>query len=225
MEVHDFGPLPTRDLVAAAIDRVPPRGQVNEQAAADEERMISIMQGHAPACPKLLRITSISFETLVSLGNYENAKFGAVCHVADGDDPVEAMGELSDWVNRQAGKPTRAEKAACKRLDELELLYLTLSNHISQAHYNHGECQRISRELLEIKADPAASLQLQPRIGSLESGLQLVKANLENAKVAIDLKTKEIQAAEQRPEILAARSLLKKPAPALPTIADDDIPY
>lgn len=31
MEVHDFAPLPTRDLVAAAIDRVPPRGQVHLQ--------------------------------------------------------------------------------------------------------------------------------------------------------------------------------------------------
>lgn len=202
----------------------------NEEAAADEERMIAILQGHAPTGSKL-RITQVTFGTPVGIGNYENERFGATAEVQAGQDPREVMGELIDWVSRRAGRPTRAEKAAANTLEKVDNLYGALRTAITSVKWSEKDISRLSQNLAAIRTDPAAESATNQRyIKDLEQTLASAQEALQKARATIDLKTNEIQAAERQPEIIAARSLLQRPMPMLPasgdeaTEADDDIP-
>lgn len=44
-------------------------------------------------------ITSVSYSRLVSTGDYENEKVGAVANVDDGQDAAVVLSELRAWVN------------------------------------------------------------------------------------------------------------------------------
>lgn len=202
----------------------------NEEAAADEERMIAILQGHAPTGSKL-RITQVTFGTLVGIGNYENERFSATAEVQAGQDPSEVMGELIDWVSRQACKPTRAEKAAGKLLQTLAGVRERLNHHISCAHYRNRETIRTSKELAEAEKDPAAaSPQTQAQIARMRADIAANQASLAEAVSTCAALTAEIEAAERRPDVVAARALLRIVPDEIPTLDlsltnTDDIPY
>lgn len=178
-----------------------------------------------------LRITQVTFGTLVSIGNYENERFSATAEVQAGQDPSEVMGELIDWVSRQACKPTRAEKAAGKLLKDIAGLHDRLNHYISCAHYRNRSAIRTSKELAEAEKDPAAaSPQTQSQIARMRADLAANQQSLTEAAATCAALTAEIEAAERRPDVVAARALLQI-APGKPPVLDlsltnvDDIPY
>lgn len=48
-----------------------------------------------------MKITSVSYSRLVSLGNYENEKVGGIAALDEQEDPVAAMEALRAWVLAQ----------------------------------------------------------------------------------------------------------------------------
>jgi len=61
--------------------------------------------------PRPLRITQVTIERVVNLGNYENTRFAATAPVDAGDDPAAVADALRAFVETQLGLKPRPAPA------------------------------------------------------------------------------------------------------------------
>jgi hypothetical protein len=92
-----------------------------------------------------LKITSVIYQRLWNLGNYENEKIGASAQVAEGQEPTEVLNDLKVWV----GKTGREYEDISEKVDQLRRRKRELGWSISGLK---RECEIYLNRLKEISA-------------------------------------------------------------------------
>lgn len=94
---------------------------------------------------KKLNITSVTYERLVNLGNFENERLSATVEISVNDSPEEAFEYLCQWVNEQLKSQERINRVEQKiqelsnqekylqvRVDKIKAQLESLQNQLVQ---------------------------------------------------------------------------------------------
>lgn len=232
--------------IGQAIEGVDLMGRLSPERLAD---LITILE-EAPAPPPrkegAMKITVIRASRLKNLGSYENEKIDLCAEVQEGEDPIQAAGELQDHVRRLLKQPTRAEEAASRLLGDVDSFWRRTNALLLEAHEARREATRYNESAVDARREADAlsrASEAEPEQASHRKRAERFSAAFMDAaeraaqaeRDAEQLRA-QVEARELEPEVQNARALLgcmpprlwkppEKKEPIRTPVEEDDIPF
>lgn len=107
-----------------------------------------------------LEITSVRYDRLINLGNYENEKLGISVQVPDGTDPAQVAAQARAWVDQElVGRRTRQEQA-----NDLEYRVRRLQRQEGEVRGKLAVLEGIWRQAAELLAAHGITPETSPSL-------------------------------------------------------------